>query len=174
MPCHLTYDAKGSLWAFGQTVAAGKEDDAVARRFDRQGKQTGAFLMRSTFPSGHDPFDCHRGLWTAGAAKDRVGAMAEVWNTAGPQQQWVELDLEGKEIGRWTLGSERDGPAGGMAFTAEGRLFVQWRGQLVELDRKTAAWKPAKVQHRALLLGAESNQLVYAEGNGSRFVWIRP
>ena len=86
----------------------------------------------------------------------------------------MELDLDGKEIGRWTLGAERDGPGDQMAFTEDGRLFVRWREQLLELDRKNAAWKPASVQHRALLLGAEGNQLVYAEGNGLRFVWIRP
>jgi hypothetical protein len=178
MPCHLTYDAKGSLWAFGTNVAPDNQDYAVARRFDENGKQTGAFLMRSSFPS--EPFHCHRGLWTARASKGRVGAMAQVWNMAEPRerrgmlQQWVELDLDGKEIGRWTLGAERDGPAGGMAFTEDGRLFVDWRGEMMELDRKTAAWNRAAVQHRGILLGAEGNQLVYAENSGSRFVWIRP
>jgi hypothetical protein len=178
LPCHLTYDAKGSLWAFGVDVASDSQDYALVRRFDEKGNQTGAFLMRSSFPSA--PFHCNRGLWTARASKDRVGAMAQFWNMAEPResrgtlQQWVELDLDGKEIGRWTLGAEREGPAGGMAFTDDSGLFVEWRGEMRQLNRNDGVWRPARVQRRGLLLGAEGNQLVYAEGNGSRFVWIRP
>lgn len=176
MPCHVTYDARGSLWAFGFEVAAGDSDYAVARRFDGQGKSAGAFLMRSTFAPILNPFDCHRGQWTARTSNDRVGAMAEVWNARERfmEQLWVELDLDGKEIGRWMLGSEREGPAGGMAFTEDSRLFVRWRGQLLELDRKERMWRPAQVQRRGLLLGAEGNELVFTEGNGQRFVWVRP
>ncbi len=132
----------------------------MARRFDGRGRETGAFLMRSTFaPGGLTPFGCNSGSWTARASNERVGALSDS-NTMGRQPMWVELDMDGKRpaAGNWAR-TER---TAGWLLPGMVACFARFRGQTMEFEREKLLWKRSPTQHpeRALLLGADNNDLV--------------
>jgi hypothetical protein len=97
---------------------------------------------------------------------------------------WVEIDLAGKEIGRWHLVHEDLGRLT-HAFTSDGRLFAsEWfknekTHRLFLFDRATSSWqKQTGTGMNAFLMGAEGNDLVYWDRNpdaaGERYVWVAP
>ena len=63
-----------------------------------------------------------------------------------------------------------------MAYTEDGRLFARFHGQMMESDRRKSVWKHVETQQpeRGLFMGAEGNEMVYAESGGLRMVWTRP
>jgi hypothetical protein len=130
------------------------------------------------------PFTVARGLWKVRAAKGSVGALAYPAH-AGHELEWVELDLEGNLIGRWTLPGY---PNGGYAYTESGEIDAQFMARddhpLLVLDRESSTWKPARDtkpewdQNRSfgLLLGAGGDHLVFhaQPTSGVRLLWFHP
>jgi hypothetical protein len=183
MPMHLCFDGERRLWAFGwqrDVEINDREDDEdymLVRRFSNDRKENGGFLPRALFPGKLDPFAGQRGLWRVAAAKDRIGGLA-YRNTAGHQREWIELDLEGNLIGRWTLDLDMHG---GYAYTRSARLFAggQGGGALLEFHRDRRAWIPVDgpehdqdTWNRSLLLGATGDELVFAQESGARLVYV--
>ncbi len=160
-------------------MAEDREDYFQVRKFSKEGKQAGAYLPRSLFPGGLAPFSGCRGLWLVRAVADRIGALA-YRSDAGHQPEWVELNLDGKLIGRWKLGRDADG---GLAYTSDARLFARsWdrksgKPLLSRLDKDSSAWiavenpMPGDEFRAGLLLGADENDLVFAEPGGLRLRW---
>ena len=184
MPAHLTFDRDHSLWVFGWQrdsahAAEDPQDYFQVRKFSKDGTEIGAYLPRSLFPGKLKPFGGQRGLWLARAASDRIGALAHP-SDAGHDPEWIELDLEGKLIGRWKLGRRLDG---GLAYTSDARLFTRWwdrksrKPLLWRLDKEASAWVgvedplPEDEFRAGLLLGADGNDLVFAEQGGFRMRW---
>jgi hypothetical protein len=188
MPMQLCFDADHFLWAFGWQRGADRnhfedtQDYFQVRKFSKDGLEVGRYLPRSLFSTKLSPFSAHRGLWWARAAGDRIGAFARSSDSGG-QSEWVELDLQGRLIGRWPVGRI---PHGGHAYTADGRLFSKTMDartksyRLLLFDRTTLAWTPVadlstgetKDFAQALLLGASGNDLVFAMQSGSQLITV--
>ena len=112
--------------------------------------------------------------------------------------EWVELDLEGKLVGRWKLGPQVTGDPvthsmthalEGFAFTEDGRLFAQTLScpelnqcsyRLELLDRTTSTWKAAAdnpINPSRYLLGADGNDVVLwdrSQLGGVHLLWVQP
>lgn len=189
---HLCFSSGGSLWTRGwqRSVTANRsdsEDYFIIRRYDTQGRQTGGFVKRSSFPPGLSPGGAWGGRWGIRASGDRIGALM----MSGQNSQrlvWLELDTSGKELGRWTL---PPGHTSGMAFTRDAVYAVNTTSdrdhrtsvwELDTLDKATSTWKPvSKVEYSwdhpcdcGILMTADGDDLIFAKTGGSTLEWIRP
>ena len=135
------------------------------RRYSADGTLVGEFLPASLFPlvkkgqaiSGGpigDPF--------IAVAQDRVG----IYYPAN--QSWMELDIEGRIRGRWTLPL----PVWRLAYTQAGRLFSLSPGlfRLREFDRSSASWKnlPPDLPPQ-FLLGVDGSKLMLGKAGPENF-----
>jgi hypothetical protein len=181
MPNAVCFASDHSIWIIGAQYGAREGeirgvDYPLVRHYSRDGKQMGAYLPRASFPAGLPP--ASSGMSWMRAASDRIGVMTYpgmVSNTP----TWVELDFQGKELGRWTVGASNQGN-GGWAFTADGRLFswpfdVETRKRtLVVFDRATSTWRAATGGINSQLMGADGNYLVFlgkSSGTGVQMVF---
>ena len=164
-----------------------RQDYLIIRRFNMQGRETGAFVMRSSFPPGLSPGGPWGGLWGIRAAGDRIGAFMYSGKNGQPLV-WLELDSSGNEQGRWTLPA---GSTGGRAFTKKALYAVKLKSdqekrvavwELDALDKDTSAWKPvSKVEYSwdnlrdgGMLMDADGEELVLAKEGGAILEWIKP
>jgi hypothetical protein len=82
--------------------------------------------------------------------------------------QWIEVDLKGKELGRWEVGSEW----APRAFTQSAALYTQGDGAIMVFDRSTKAWRRIAGTPPGYLLGADGDSLVF-EISGTRTLrWV--
>ncbi len=184
IPVQVCFDQNNELWVFGSDEsdrAPNEKEYSPIRKYSRSGNEEGRFLSRSTFPGWAPPFDIVNGFRRVQAARDRIGALLYPGH-AGLQPQWIEIDLQGKLLGRWIVGKHD----GGLAYTEEGRLFKKTWGskppapQLAELERSSGKWLsveyPAEIpgQHfrEGLLLGADRNQLVFSDQSAGQLLWV--
>ena len=110
MPAHVCFDAKHALWTFGwqrdiaRNGAEDSQDYFLFRKYSVDGKQLGAYALRSLFPKpGLEPGAPSGGLWRLRISDDRTGAIAYSGQTSG-NPEWIEVGLDGGLIGRWKLG----------------------------------------------------------------------
>ena len=106
-------------WDAADPEYSDRGDHPIIRHYTREGKPLGAFVSRSIFPPGLSPGGSHIGLWHIRAARDRIGAVVRPGQSSG-NPEWIEVDLAGKLLGRWKLGTR---PAGGWAYTESGNLL---------------------------------------------------
>jgi hypothetical protein len=162
-------------------------DYNLVRKYSPDGKLVGSFLPRSLFPSGLPPGAAG---WMK-SSSDKIGIMAYPGKVAN-DPEWIELDFEGKLLGRWKLGPSYGVQhyMGGFAFTAEGRLFaetvtcplrVQCSYRLEFLDRATSSWVPTNenpLDRFRVPLGADKDKIVVWErspdSTGVRLLWVTP
>lgn len=96
--------------------------------------------------------------------KDRIGLLA-VSGTSGDQQEWVEISLEGKLIGRWRLDDFQHVRAG---LTTDGNVYLQ-KGMgprdvaLFTLDRASSSWKPVTSPMNGYFCGVDGDKLVFSD-----------
>jgi hypothetical protein len=186
MPAHVCFDAKHTLWTFGwqRDVVRNETDDSqdyfLFRKYSVDGKQLGAYALRSLFPKpGLEPGGASGGLWRLRASNDRIGAIAYSGQTSG-NPEWIELGLDGSLIGHWKLGEEH---INGMAFTSKNGICGLFDGgkRIDCFDRGTQTWKilgtPAiddNGRPLGILLGADDEYLVFGkEYGGLRLSWVR-
>ena len=146
MPAHLCFDAKHALWTFGwerdkvRNSTADSQDYFLFRKYSVDGKQLGAYALRSLFPRlGLEPGSSSGGLWSLRISDDRIGAIAYSGRTS-EIPEWIEVGLDGGLIGHWKLGPYHDG---GMAFASRNGLCRQigLGGRIDCFDRVAQAWK---------------------------------
>jgi hypothetical protein len=177
LPAHLSFAEDHSLWSLGmQRDAADPErpakDYQMVRRYLPDGTEAGAYLPRSLFPPRSYPLGLEPAMWwwqrssSIVAAHDRVG----LWIYSGDndiETEWVELDLNGNLLGRWPLDPFYRNTR--MAFTTDGRVFVQYfdpeaeANRLCTLDRASSAWEPVKSPPSGYLEGADGDALVFSD-----------
>jgi hypothetical protein len=157
-PSEACFAPDGSLWTLGDEHVRPESDptaDFLLRHYSREGTMLGGFLPRSSFPSDVYPGGPRIGGWRIRIAAGRIGVKL---TGAGVHKQmlWLEADLEGKEIGRWTA------PRGGepLAFTASGAVYAQVGTEITLLDHASGTWKPLTVAVAGRLQGAEGDTLV--------------
>jgi hypothetical protein len=182
MPNGLCFGPDHSVWTagaqFGPTDDESHADYAIVRKYSKDGEQTGAYVSRSSFPPGLPPGGNGTFSWVK-AASDRIGVMMTPGqNSSDPV--FVELDLQGKEIGRWKM---KPMAGSGWAYTSDGRLFHAHYGgkpeKLMVFDKTSESWRAVtRGGVPGTLLGADGNDLVYdvgyAEPGDWRLRWVRP
>lgn len=180
MPNAVCFAPDHSVWMLG-TQFGPKDGDirgadySLVRHYLRDGKQFGAFLSRASFAAGLPPGGS--GMSWMRAAGDRIGMMAYP-GMVSDTPTWVELDLQGKEIGRWKLGASNQGN-GGWGYTSDGRLFA-WpynteskKRALVVFDKASSTWQAVSGGLNTQIMGADGSDLVFLgkTGNGVQLVW---
>jgi hypothetical protein len=172
LPHHLAFAEDHSLWSFGcevdATIAHGvpKQEYKTVRKYQPDGKEVGAYLLRSLFPPGLEPASQGFQWNSITVARDRVGLYA-VLGTLGTEAEWVELDLNGNLCGRWRLDQFGQNPK--LAFTRDDSFFVQvWDDktatqQFYALDRASSEWRAVDTAPSGWLEGADGDALVFRE-----------
>jgi hypothetical protein len=183
----LCFDRDDRLWSLGwkrDLVTDGDEDSdyPVVRKFSRDGKEIGAYLPRSLWQRRSHPGGAGRGYWTIYAAADRVGLLVHESYANNPAE-FLQLDLNGNLLARTIIGTYL---SAGRAYSGDGRFYARFRtgaGKKLELrvlDPATGTWTPVPDNlpldsERALLLGAQGNELVYKTSVGiTKLLWARP
>jgi len=184
LPSHVCFDAKHALWTFGAIVQNRTEDFQdyfLFRKYSVDGRQLGAYALRSLFPRpGLEPGGASGGLWRLRISDDRIGAIAYSGRTS-EIPEWIEVGLDGGLIGHWKLGPHH---SGGMAFTSRNGLCRQFDvgGRIDCFDRAAQAWKTLgsvsandeNGRPLGILLGADGEYLVFGkEYGGLRLSWVR-
>jgi hypothetical protein len=182
LPAHVCFDRNHSLWTFGsQRDSSGDyeepSDYMMFRKYSADGKEAGRYGPRSIMPTrGLEPGGAQGGLWRLRVADDRVGALAYSGKSSLDNQVWIELGLDGRLIGKWTMGRNLQG---GLAFTRDARLCRQTPGKTMPgiecFDRGTGVWKEAgDAPTSGLLLGAQGDELVFSRDEGViRLYWVK-
>jgi hypothetical protein len=183
LPGHLCFAQDGSIWTNG-TWTTGYQtppvtgDFMTVRKYSRGGGPIGAYLPLSDLSTLYDasyrrPFDQRIGGWRIRTAKDRIGMVAHVL----PVEQWLEIDLDGKLLGRWDF----SGPDLKVrAFTSSAAVYGQLprvgdKPALVLLDKATGKWNPTGATPNGVLLAADGEDLVFrmTDSPGNLLVWVR-
>jgi hypothetical protein len=162
-PTQVCFAPDHSIWTIGSARLAETQDYFVLRHYSREGKELGAFLPRSTFDKAEavEPGESYVGAWSLRAAKDRIGAYLHSVDRK-MRAAWVEVGLDGKELGRWKFPEGFGGSPS--AFTRSGAIFAADQYGLFLLDRSTGMWNPVSPASDGRLLGADGDDLVF---------WIR-
>ena len=161
-PTQVCFAPDHSIWTIGNARAKETPDYFVLHHYSREGKELGAFLPRSTLDKAEivEPAENNVGAWSIRAAKDRIGAYLNYGNHT--ERMWVEVGLDGKELGRWKFPEGFDGSPS--AFTRSGAIFAEAHYGLFMLDHSTGMWNPVSPASDGRLLGADGEDLVF---------WIR-
>lgn len=173
-PAHLSFAEDHSLWSLGwqrddsEQGVPERHGYMTVRKYLPDGHEAGAYLPRSLFPPGLEPgMPSWQTCGSIAVAHDRVG----LWVYSGEDgglTEWVELDLNGNLLGRWRLDQFSSHPR--IAFTSDGRLFVQNRDQkakerqmLHTLNRDSSTWQLVDPAPSGWLEGADGDALVFSD-----------
>jgi hypothetical protein len=153
-PSNIVFAPDHSIWALGseEYLLSAKPDYFILRHYSPTGDLLSEFVPRSAFPAESNPGQIFVGLWGLRAASGRLGM---ILRRAGDKKSdlWLETDLNGKEIGRWS-GTPR-------AFADNGSVYAPSPQGLTRLDKLTGAWTLVAQASKDVLLGAEGNTLVF-------------
>lgn len=119
VPTYVAFAPDGSIWTAGTQARSNDTpgDYAILRHFSREGALLGAYLRRSSFPDEREPAEPVRALPAMRIANGKIG----VYFSGGKHRVWIEFDLNGKELGRWSLNDVDGYPA---AFTEAGVVYA--------------------------------------------------
>jgi hypothetical protein len=154
IPAHVCFAPDHSIWIVGdEDFKHGQPPDYfLLRHYSREGQLIGQYFPKSSFSPEARFTQVIVGGWKLRIADGRVGFSVEQEHG----RSWVEADLTGKEIGRWTM-PEASRP---VAMTESGTVYAAGR-ELSVLDRSSGSWKPVPAPSGGLLLGAEGDTLVF-------------
>jgi hypothetical protein len=130
-----------SIWALGwqrdpvRSSYPDSNDYMIVRHFSAEGKESAAYVARSTFPIGLEP-GAQGGPARIMVTKDRVGVLA-VSGNSGNQTEWLELDLNGNVIERSRLDRILR-EVFVAAFTADDHVYLGGNEELYTLDHSSA------------------------------------
>ena len=170
LPSFVCFAPDHSLWTTGKHVRhslADKPEFFILRHFSHDGKELGAFLPRSSFEDDGEPAADIVGRSYLRVSDNRLGAFMR-YGLNVSKALWVEADLNGKEIGRWLVGIDRDP----VAFTPSGAIYAQEAGGISVLDHATGKWNPVSMQSEGILLGADGEALVLMVRGTPELRWV--
>jgi hypothetical protein len=190
MPSALVFDRKGDLWTIGWERDPANRDTElkaeynIARKYSiAAGKEIGQTLPRTMWAVRSSPGSTGGGYWKMAAASERIGALIHE-SFSGQSPEWVEWDLDGKQIRRSALVGREGGT--GRAYTSAGKLYAHERvgkeRRLRVLDLTDGQWKASALNlpehlkdETMFLLGSDGEDLVFRVGYGNyRLVTLRP
>ena len=171
VPTYVAFAPDGSIWTTGtrdQTNRHTRDDYAILRHFSREGRLLGAYLPRSSFPIDREPAEPVTALSALRIANGRIG----VYLPGGGRKHhvWIELDLNGRELGRWLLNQIDGYPA---AFTEAGEVYTRSTDGIYRLDRAAGKWIVNTVASPGTLIGADGESLVFADRGSARIYRVR-
>lgn len=184
LPNRLCFDRNDELWAIGREFER-SDNSYLVRKYSRDGRELGRYLPASLWPGEKaQPGRMGQGYWMIYASSDHIGAVVHE-NHADNPAEWIEWDLNGNLKSRTLIPRML---SLGRAFTKEGRFYGLFRigkagdWELRLLDTATGKWTPVadnlppnEKSDRAMLLGADGDDLVYEIGYGSvRLLLVRP
>jgi hypothetical protein len=105
LPSFICFAADHSIWVTGRQAQRRAADTAqffILHHYSRNGRELGAFLPRSTFPGDEEPATDIVGISGLRCNGDRIGATLSM-NGYRTKALWVETDLNGNEVGRWSV-----------------------------------------------------------------------
>lgn len=155
-PAYVAFAPDHSIWTTGGYEPHSRDDQPdyfMLRHFSRDGKELGAFLLRSAF--GSEAVSRAIGRSDLRIANNRIGALLSYLGHRD-EALWVETDLEGKELGRWKTRSIWP-----VAFTSSGALYGEGESGIFEFDRAASQWKPVSISAPGRLLAADGESLVF-------------
>ncbi len=173
LPTQVSFADDHTIWTLGwRHGKASHEDYFILRNYSQNGEELGAFLPRSSFEHDPEPVGPMTGAWQLRVTGERIGALFYESSILQPGQQlppmlWVELDLKGKELGRWEMG----GTYAPRAFTRSGALY-RTGGGLSLFDRSAKTWRRVADAPSGELLGADGNDLVFREAGTNTLRWV--
>lgn len=174
-PTQVAFGPDHSIWTLGwpgSQVRRCPDDFLILRNYSQDGQELGAFLARSSLDPHPDPIGPMVGLWELRVMGDRVGAVIYKSSIYGPDEiagkdmLWVETDLKGKELGRWSIGAKSP-----QAFTQSGGLYTRMGGSLSIFDRGIKTWRKVAAPAEGILLGADGDSLVFLKDTNT-LRWI--
>src|SRR5579863_3652260 len=176
LPTQVCFAPDHTIWSLGwrgDKASHETDDYFVLRNYSKDGQEIGAFLPRSSFEPEPDPIGPMIGLWELRIINDRIGAVFYASSTLGPSRkprpmQWIEVDLKGKVLGRWEVGTEWLP----RAFTQSGALYTQNGDAVLVFDRFAKAWRRVAGTPDGHLLGADGNSLVFEVRGTSTLRWV--
>lgn len=149
LPSHVCFSPDHSIWTLGTDY------DHILRHYSRGGELLGRFLPRSSFPADGEPGQIIVGMWSIRIANGRIGLSLR--GAGGNGRLWLEADLNGKEIGRWS-----EPPfARPAAMTESGTIYAQGPSGFFVLDHVSGDWKAVSPSSQDRLLGADGEMLVF-------------
>lgn len=175
LPTHLYYAEDHVLWSFGDQMDAvdsrgrDRHDYMTLRRYTPDRKEAGAYLPRSLFSEGLPPGGLDWQKMRIAVSHDRVEVLAYSGDS-GPAKEWVELDLNGKVIRRWTCERKlAETYLDQVVLTTDGHLYAQGfdreakTHRLFQLDRASSKWKEVDGPPRGNLYAADGEELVFTD-----------
>ena len=190
----ICFAPDNTIWTMGKNIMMRdgeprewSEDHEVFHHYSREGRLLGkADVFGSTLIHGRNAFAS--GLHCLRASDNRVGAWMDGRVFRSDMNEWIELDMQGQVLGRYTVQIpwEQKHPLEhrkmliGIAFTSANELYASfqtqdpaWRG-LARFDRSTSNWEPVPgyvrshdESDRLQLLGADGDELVFRLSNGN-------
>jgi hypothetical protein len=158
IPGQVCFAPDHSIWTTGampRKSLGTVPEYSVLRHFSGEGEPLGEFLPRSSFEkSDIEPATAFGGGWGLRVANGRIGAFFHFGDRR--YAVWVEVGLDGREIGRWPVNIGGH-PA---AFTQSGDVYASTESGVFQLDRKSRQWKPVASLGDGLL-GAKDDSLVF-------------
>jgi len=171
LPSFICFAPDHSIWTTGKHARrslAEKPEFFILRHFSRDGKELGAFLPRSSFEDDGEPAADIVGRAYLRIANNRIGAFLRNAGNA-TKALWVEVDLNGKELGRWRTGDIDRQP---VAFTPSGAVYAERFGDISVLDHVTGKWNPVPIPSEGILLGADGEALVFMARGTPELRWV--
>lgn len=165
MPGAVAFAPDHSVWTFGSRfLDPGFRDYFILHHYLQDGSRLGEYLPRSDFPRDDEPGWAPNGGWQLRVSGKRIGAAlhGKLDNVC-----WIELDLQGRQIGRWLTGNSMP-----IAFTASGTVYAREIVGISVLDRATGQWRPVVPPFGGKLLGHDGDNLVFMDGN--LLTWVPP
>ena len=157
-PTQVCFAPDHSIWALGDEDLLPENERtnySLLRHYSRSGELLGEFFPRASFPANANTGP-HVGFWGLRIAGGRIGLRLDRGAPDG-RPLWLEANLDGEEIGRWTAPFAGE-PA---ALTASGNVYSQTLTEITVLDRATGTWKPIPQSSNDRLLGADGDTLVF-------------
>lgn len=144
LPWYVAIGADGSLWTAGK---------GGVRRYSRDGKLLGSYLQTEGSPEWYKGILQYPALHVSG---NRVGYVTHT----GDREHctWIEMDLDGKELGRWPMPQDSPIPA----FVGD-RTYASTLDGFVILDRAAGKWIPANVAAHGWHIGVDGDELVFID-----------
>jgi hypothetical protein len=168
LPSYICFAPDHSIWATGADMYNSGDEFFILRHHSRDGAELGRFLPRSSFQLRGQPAIDVTGLSGLRAAKNSLGLLIGYGGDGGRPALWLETDLSGKELGRWT--ADFDGwPA---TLTANGAVYAQASGHILSLDRSGKKWNPTRIPTDGLLIGADGETLVFMVRGSPVLRWV--
>ncbi|MDR3702181.1 MAG: hypothetical protein P4L56_21220 [Candidatus Sulfopaludibacter sp.] len=166
VPEQICFAPDHTIWVAGQ--ARPEQDYKIFRKYTPDGQELGEFLPKSTFRPSLVSVRTVGGR-ALSASADRIVSLLRS-DAPGPAPlEWVELNFDGKLIGR--PGQHRYFFP--WALTPDGTIYAREGGdKFVFFDRAGAGWKPVPVTPQGSLAGADRNGLVFQLPNTTTFAWV--